>query len=60
MEIGDTLAPMQRELDLLNGQSARDAREILDRLEEMAQDRIDLFYDKVGHASSLPLPITLA
>lgn len=31
--MGNTLAPTQRELDLMNGKSARSAKEILDRLE---------------------------
>jgi len=47
--MGNTLAPMQKELVLVNNDTARDAKETLDRLEEMAQDRIDLFYDKIGH-----------
>jgi hypothetical protein len=52
--MGNTLAPMQRDLIVANTDSARDAKETLDRLEDMAQDRIDLFYDKIGYASSLP------
>jgi hypothetical protein len=49
--MGNTLAQMQRDLTLIDSDSARDAKEILDRLEEMAQDRIDLFYEKIGYAS---------
>ena len=44
--MGNTLATMQTDL------TGTDSREILDRLEDMAQDRIDLFYDKIGYASS--------
>ncbi|KAF9653446.1 hypothetical protein BDM02DRAFT_3265650 [Thelephora ganbajun] len=40
---------MQQELALIPSSSGEDAREILARLEEMAQDRIDLFYDRIGH-----------
>jgi len=40
---------MQRDLSLIDNDTARDAKEILDRLEDMAQDRIDLFYEKVGY-----------
>jgi hypothetical protein len=56
--MGNTLATMQRELTLANTDSARDATEMLNRLEEMAQDRIDLFYDKIGYdiASTTYLP----
>ena len=50
--MGNTLAPMQKELAVVDKDSARDAKETLDRLEEMAQDRIDLFYDKIGYTSS--------
>ena len=50
--MGNTLAPMQKEFVVQTTDSARDAKETLDRLEEMAQDRIDLFYDKIGYASS--------
>jgi len=46
---------MQRELTLVDNDTARDAKETLDRLEDMAQDTIELFYDKIGCASSLPL-----
>lgn len=52
--MGNTLAPMQKELAVLTTDSARDAKETLDRLEEMAQDRIELFYDKIGYTSALP------
>ena len=52
--MGNTLAPMQKEFVVQTTDSARDAKETLDRLEEMAQDRIDLFYDKIGYASSRP------
>jgi len=48
--MGNTLAPMQSEFARGElGSSARDAKETLDRLEEMAHDRIDMFYDKIGH-----------
>ncbi|KAF9653424.1 hypothetical protein BDM02DRAFT_3125829 [Thelephora ganbajun] len=47
--MGNTLAPMQQELTAINTHAGDDAREILARLEEMAQDRIDLFYDRIGH-----------
>jgi hypothetical protein len=49
--MGNTLARMQRELSHADHDSAR---ELLDRLEDMAQDRIDLFYDNIRYASSLP------
>ena len=52
--MGNTLAIMQRDLSVAGSASARDAKETLDRLEDMAADRIDLFYDKIGYASSLP------
>jgi len=48
--MGNTLAPMQNQLSLADNDTARDAKETLDRLEDMAQDRIELFYDKIGHA----------
>ena len=51
--MGNTLAIMQRDLSIADSVSARDAKETLDRLEDMATDRIDLFYDKIGYASSL-------
>ena len=41
---------MQQELATAGTNSARDAKEILDRLEDMAQDRLDLFYEKIGYA----------
>lgn len=47
---------MQRDLTLMDTDSARDAKEMLERLEETAQDRIDLFYKKIGCASPLQLP----
>lgn len=46
--MGNTLAPMQRDLTVIDSDTARDAKETLDRLEDMAQDRIELFYDKIG------------
>ena len=52
--MGNTIAPMQKQLTLMNTDSARDARETLDRLEDMAQDRLDLFYEKIGYVSSWP------
>ena len=52
--MGNTLAIMQRDLSEDTSVSAKDAKETLDRLEDMASDRIDLFYDKIGYASSLP------
>ena len=55
--MGNTLAPMQQQLAAANTDSARDAKEILDRLEDMAQDRLDLFYAQIGCAPSL-LPST--
>jgi hypothetical protein len=55
--MGNTLAPMQNELDALNTEASKDAKEVLARLEEMAQDRIDLFYDKIRYPSSLSPPI---
>ncbi|KAF9653445.1 hypothetical protein BDM02DRAFT_3125842 [Thelephora ganbajun] len=47
--MGNTLAPMQQQLVAIGTPAGDDAREILDRLEDMAQDRIDLFYDRIGH-----------
>ena len=47
--MGNTLAIMQRDLSVDGSVSARDAKETLDRLEDMAADRIDLFYDKIGY-----------
>ena len=58
--MGNTLAPMQQQLAATSTDSARDAKEILDRLEDMAQDRLDLFYEKIGCASSLLPSTTLA
>jgi hypothetical protein len=55
--MGNTLAPMQNELDVLNTEAARDGKEILARLEEMAQDRIDLFYDKIWYPLSPSPPV---
>ena len=52
--MGNTLAIMQKELILAETSTARDAKETLDRLEDMAEDRIALFYDKIGYTSSLP------
>jgi len=57
--MGNTLATMQSELSLAGSNPARDAKAILDRLEEMAQDRVDLFYEKIGYACS-PLRCTVA
>jgi len=48
--MGNTLAIMQRDLSEANTVSTKDAKETLDRLEDMAADRIDLFYDKIGHS----------
>ena len=50
--MGNTLAPMQRELTLIDSDTSRDAKETLDRLEDMAEDRIELFYDKIGYIAS--------
>ena len=55
-----TLALIQQELATAGTNSARDAKEVLDRLEDMAQDRLDLFYEKIGYASSLLPSTTLA
>jgi len=46
--MGNTLAPMQKDLTIIGSDTATDAKETLDRLEEMAQDRLELFYDKIG------------
>ena len=46
--MGNTLAPMQLQLATSTDTAAGDARKILDRLEKMAQVRIDLFYDRIG------------
>jgi len=48
--MGNTLAIMQRDLSEAGTTPAKDAKETLDRLEDMAADRIDLFYDKIGHS----------
>lgn len=47
--MGNTLAPMQQELALAQDVHAKDARETFERIEEMAQDRIDLFCHRIGH-----------
>ena len=52
--MGNTLAIMQRDLSVADSVSAKDAKETLDRLEDMAADRIDLFYDKIEYALSPP------
>lgn len=62
--MGNTIAPMKEELtvtaaadgvvDGLCSVEVGDAREMLERLEEMAQDRLDLFYEKIGYVSSWP------
>lgn len=54
--MGNTLAPMQNQLSLADNDTARDAKETLDRLEDMAQDRIELFYDKIGYIHTLSTP----
>jgi len=46
--MGNTLAPMQKEFV----DAYPSAREMLDRLEDMAQDRIDLFCDRICHDDS--------
>ena len=56
--MGNTLAIMQRDLSVAETVSAKNAKETLDRLEDMAADRIDLFYDKIGYVSSLPVHAT--
>lgn len=43
--MGNTLALMQKFVD---SDSTESAKEMLERLEDMAQDRIDLFYEKIG------------
>ena len=40
---------MQRDLSGIDNDTARDAMEILNRLEDMAQDRIDLFYERIRY-----------
>jgi len=52
--MGNTLAIMQRDLSEAGTTPAKDAKETLDRLEDMAADRIDLFYDKIGHSERDP------
>ena len=44
---------MQRDLLLTNVGPARDAKDTLDRLEDMAQDHVDLFYEKIWYVSSI-------
>ena len=39
---------MQMQLATPTDTAAGDARDVLGRLEEMAQVRIDLFYDRIG------------
>lgn len=51
--MGNTLAPVQRDLSLVDSDSASDAKEILDCLKDMARDRIVVFYEKIGYAPSL-------
>jgi hypothetical protein len=46
--MGNTLAPMQKKLGAATGAPQKDAKEMLDRLEDMAQDRIDIFYETVA------------
>jgi hypothetical protein len=48
--MGNTISPMQRDLSRIDEDTARDAKELLDRLEDMARDRIDLFYEKIRYA----------
>ena len=57
--MGNLFAKVQAEVNvnIKDDPSARDAKEILDCLGDMAQDRLDLFYEKIGCASSL-LPST--
>ena len=45
------IIPLQRDLLLTNAGSARDANSTLDRLEDMAQDHVDPFYEKIGYVS---------
>lgn len=47
--MGSTLALMQSDLNLIDTDSARDARETLDRLEDMARGRFDLFYERIWY-----------
>ena len=53
-KMGSTLASVQEVLAVTNTDSARAARETLDRVEDNAQDRIDLFYEKIGYVPSRP------
>ena len=57
--MGNNLTKLQQELSDANSDTGRDAKEILDCLEDMARDRLDLFFEKIGCASSLLLSITL-
>lgn len=52
--MSSTLALVQRDLILTDTDSARNARETLDRLKDMAQDHFDHFYEKIWYESSLP------
>lgn len=52
--MGSTLAQMQQDLTLIDTDSSRDARETLDRLEDIARDRFDHFYQKIWYARSSP------
>ena len=45
--MGNTLGSIQKSLA---DNETKDARELLDRLEDMAENRIELFYDKIGYA----------
>lgn len=51
MIMGGTLALVQGDLTLINTDSARDARETLDRLEDMARDRFELFHERIWYVS---------
>jgi len=51
---------MQRELSVMDSNSARDAGGVLDRPGDMAQDRPNLFYERIGYATSLLPHTTLA
>ena len=44
----------------MDSNSVRDAREVLDRPGDMAQDRPNRFYEGIGYAPSLLPPTTLA
>jgi hypothetical protein len=54
MIMGGSLALMQRDLTTIDTDSARDARETLDRLEDMTRDRFDLFCEKIWCTSFPP------